>query len=459
MSDFHPMRLVEVWLRPVWFSVASVLLGPGLLLGGSSEKSLPKNLASVGKNQSAAGFLLRRPASGKTWQALPSRETLQAGDQVLALPGTQAVLDTTSRTVRLVLRGQFSGKATDPLLESAVTLGAAGTDDLDMHLERGAVVLQNRRQQGPSRVRVHFQKQVYLVTLSDPGTKVSLEGFSRWPAGAPFTLKPGPEDVPTASLSVFVLQGQADLKTGMEQFSMHAPPGPAYFNWNSVTGQMQSPRHRDHLPPWANPKIPPPPKDKPIQAAAESLTRDLSHRPVAEVLAEAVQSQNPQVRQLAVLGLGATDELEQLVSALVSPKQPDVRDRAVDALRQWIGRGAGQDQRLYDLLVKKCSLRRAQGEIVLTLLHGFSREERRRVETYDTLIAYLTNGQLLIRELARRCLDEGTTAGQNIPFDAAAPEEERARAVAAWKKLLSEGRLPPRTDTKEPPAKEAGPRP
>jgi hypothetical protein len=64
-------------------------------------------------------------------------------------------------------------------------------------------------------------------------------------------------------------------------------------------------------------------------------------------------------------------------------------------------------------------------------------------ETYETLIAYLRHDKQPVRELAKWHLDRLAPAGRSIPFDAAAPPEEREKAYKEWKKLIPDGKLPP----------------
>ena len=113
----------------------------------------------------------------------------------------------------------------------------------------------------------------------------------------------------------------------------------------------------------------------------------------------------------------------------------------IDALFHYIGRGSAEDVRLYESLVAE-NLKPGQAGIIMDLLHGMSAEARLRPETYDALITYLQSDQLAIRELAAMNLYGLVPQGRSIAFDAAAPAEQRARAQAAWRKLIPEGQVP-----------------
>ena len=166
------------------------------------------------------------------------------------------------------------------------------------------------------------------------------------------------------------------------------------------------------------------------------------------VLSEATNGADSVTRALAIFGLAAIDDLPRLIDALGNPKHADVRATAVLALRHWIGRGPDQDLKLYNALIKQRKYTEPQAEIVLQLLHSFSADDLERPETYETLIAYLRAGKLSIRELARWHLYRTVPSGKTIPYDPAGSDGEQARAFQAWKKLIPEGKLPPRPEPK-----------
>src|SRR5205823_3110991 len=125
-------------------------------------------------------------------------------------------------------------------------------------------------------------------------------------------------------------------------------------------------------------------------------------------------------------------------------KHADAREAAAETLRHWIGRGSGQDLELYEFLHQNRGYTEAQSEIVIQLLHGFSREDRERPETYEELIAYMGSSKLAIRELASQLLYHWAPEGKDIAYDPAAAEDQQEKAIEAWKKLLADGKLPPK---------------
>jgi hypothetical protein len=80
----------------------------------------------------------------------------------------------------------------------------------------------------------------------------------------------------------------------------------------------------------------------------------------------------------------------------------------------------------------------------MQLLHGFGGKDLVRPETYDALINYLQHQKQAVRELAAWNLQLLVPQGKDIAYDASAAPEERGRAQAAWRKLIPEGKLPPR---------------
>src|SRR5260370_11753425 len=76
------------------------------------------------------------------------------------------------------------------------------------------------------------------------------------------------------------------------------------------------------------------------------------------------------------------------------------RVAAVSDLRKFIGCGDQNDLILYKFLIKNKNYPEIQAEILVGLLHSFRETDLSRPETYDTLIGYLRNERLPIRELA-----------------------------------------------------------
>jgi hypothetical protein len=221
------------------------------------------------------------------------------------------------------------------------------------------------------------------------------------------------------------------------QLRLQAPPGPALWHWDSFHGADSEPLTLDKLPEWATGENPTEERKK--MAAVMKKARGLMlTKSQGEVLDQLVNSSDPLERQFAVFAMGALDDLLRLAEALQTAKHEDVWDQGVLALRHWIGRGPGQDQKLYHGLIAKKGLTPLQAEMVLSLLHSFGDEELAQVETYELLVGYLGHELLPIRGLAgwhlKRLVDEEKVKA--IGYDPLAPKEARDKAQAQWRDFL-----------------------
>jgi hypothetical protein len=434
----------------VAFGIATFFLAaiPGFVSVWASPPA-DSSRSALGKCVSDSGTLLRFEGK-KGWQALRRGDPVFGGDQLLTLPGQRGEVDSSGGKIRLVLWGNLPEQSSPPVLESAVTLRPGAEADLDFSLDRGRVLVANQKDKETARLQVHFPEHSWGLNL-DGSSIAALEFYQRWPRGAPFSLKPGPEDAPGTAMILWVLKGEAALRVSGEQYSLHAPPGPAYFRWDNLSGADAGPKRRDELPSWAERALQQKLTDQPSTPALAEQRRRLAQGSAHTVLAENFDRSDPAARRLAIYGLAALDDLARPVQALADPKSPEVREAAFEALRHRIGRGAGQDLALYHFLTNRHQYTPSQAEIILQFLHGFSDRERTQPETYETMIAYLQSSKLAIRQLAKRQLDQWVPDGKAIAYDPAGPESDRRHAYEEWKKLVPPGRLPskPTADEKK----------
>jgi hypothetical protein len=417
--------------RSTLLAFALLLVPAGLVRTAPAE--------AIGKVSS--GLLLAREAPGKPLQTVKPGDDVFNGLTYVGLPGSAI---TSKNGVQLSFLSDLERQAKHPVLEAAVKLFVGTEADLALTLDRGRIELTNKKAKGSAKVRVLVHKAEWELTLNEPGSKIGMEVYGRWPRGVFFEKDAKTPNEPTAELVLIALKGSVDLKVGGKQVALSAPPGPAIYHWDSVAGAEAGPGRLDKLPEWADPDAKPSPDAKERAARLAKLQKDLAGKAPDAVIADWLKSKDAGERRLAVVALGATDNLAGLYDALSSTDHADVRSDAVLTLRHWIGRKPGQDLALDNFLLKEKKYSAGQARIVLRLLHSFGEEDIGRPETYEALIAYLAHDKLAIRELASWQLYRLVAGGKDIPYNAAGSPKELEAAAEKWKKLIPEGKLPPR---------------
>jgi hypothetical protein len=401
----------------------------------------------LGKCLSPAGRLLVNERPGQAWQSAGDKDEVFSRDLLQALPGVQAVLESSTGVV-LTLWGNLPELASYSGLQSAVVLHDSRSFDVDFTLRHGRVLVSNHKEKGPARVWVRIEGAAFEMTLDEPGAAICLALHSFWPRGVPFNLAPKADDVPARILNFLAVSGAVHVKTSGTQHALSAPPGAAYFHWDSGNGPEPGVRRRDAIPDWANPEAAAS-RGKAQHAAIaayEALAKDKEPRTALYDLMAAAESERDADRakalaEFAVLGLAAINDIDRVMQALNHPKQAEARKTAAVALRHWIGDAPGRDQRLYQYLPEHLGYSKAQAATVLHLLHNdFPPEEP---ETYEALIANLRHEKLAVRELAWRQLSRLVATNVAAPYDPAGSDAERAAAYKAWKELVPSGKLPP----------------
>jgi len=228
--------------------------------------------------------------------------------------------------------------------------------DLDFTLREGRVLLTNTKEKGPARIWVRLPGFAWQLTLAEPGTRVGLEIYGRWPRGVRFAKEPRPGEEPTKVLVLLMLKGQAQLTTDTHSYELSAPPGPALMTWDSVAGEASGPQRLRALPAWADPNVLVPAEGKAVDEVVRTYKATLKKTGSPEETMTALfnaaatekdKSRAAQMREFAVLGWNALDDLPRVAEALADPGSADVRDAAVLALRMWIGAEVGRDQQLH----------------------------------------------------------------------------------------------------------------
>ena len=390
------------------------------------------------------GLLLHRQGQNNAWHLLAPGAEVYSEDLIVALPA--GIIDSKSRNVRLTLLSDLARTSPYPVLESAVVLHQTDLD-LDFTLERGRVDIANTQKGAESKIRIRFQKQIWDLTLSDKA-KVAFELYGRWPAGLHFNKTPKPDEEPTLDVVLIVKEGKVTLKTADKEFKMAQPPDEAYFHWDSVPPFEDAPKKLKELPKWVTPagRLPAFTGDiLSLVNAVKAVAGRSKEKPtsVEDALATLLASDSEAARRIAIYGLGALDDLPRLIDTLSTNKAPEVRDVTVIALRHWIGRGPGQDQKLYEALVKK-GYSEKNATRVMQLLHSFGNVAKASPATYETLIEFLTHENAAVRQLAHWHLVRLAPTAK-IAYDPLGSSEELKAAQAKWKELIPAGKLPPKS--------------
>jgi len=382
--------------------------------------------------------LLRRTNPDGPWQFVKDKDAIHAGDLLLGGGGPTVV--SANGAVALSLTGDLSATSSFPVIETAVVLHSSKEADLDISLERGAVAVTNRKESGAAVARFRFADRSGEIVLKAPGTKAVVEVYGRWPPGSRFSKTPKPGAGPAMGLAVLIVKGEAELRGKTKHFMMTAPPGPSLLVAPYLSDDTATPRHLDALPPWAGETEGE--REKTIKAALVKLREHATAKSIGEALDEFAASDEVGMRRLAVLLMGALDDLPRLGQTLRNTKHLDVWENGILALRHFLGRGPGQDTKLYKGLTEVAKYPPAEAQIFIDLLHGFSDEQLTQPETYELLSDYLHSDRPSIRALAYWHLVRLVPDGKKIAFNPLAAKEEREAGVKEWSKLVPAGKVP-----------------
>ncbi|HLN28620.1 MAG TPA: hypothetical protein VK395_12830 [Gemmataceae bacterium] len=379
--------------------------------------------------------LLQQSAETGSWQRLSPEKRISSLDQLVSLPGYRSDLRLDTG-VQLQLWGnlpQFSRTST-PVLESVVTLYSNPSFDLDFKLDHGRVLLTNRKEEGPARVRVRFHDEVWDLTLEDKNTEVVIELFG---ICLPYSAEPGGGE-PEVLTFLYALKGQVQLRV---RYETHLLRSISAFQWDSLAGAAAHPESLERPPDWYAKG----PAQGPAMLSMQSAVKEMSQRLIAKdridiVVAEAMKDPiNVGSRVLAVRCLGAMTEFGKLLDALGDEKHVDVRMVALEELRHLLGLSAANDTLLHNSLRQK-NYSEAQAQTVMQLLHGFSPAQWADPTTRATTVEYLNHEKATIRQLTHALLCALVPEGQKIPYDPVGDSEQRDRGAKEWQKVVIGGK-------------------
>jgi hypothetical protein len=427
------------------FSILAAILFVGTSQLGFAQTA---SRVIVAQSHAPAATFSARPASGNQFHTLGENEDLYAGDLLVSLPG--GALTSKNGAVTLKALSDFDGNSPLPILETAISLNDPKEHDLDFLLDRGRVDLTNTKSAGSASVRLHFWDQTWTIVLDDPETRVAVELCGRWPSGSRFKLseavsEPATPAKPVASLVLLVLKGSAAVNIGTFTLALQAPPGPAEIRWNSITGTRAQPLKLQRLPNWANAEVESTERGKRAAATVEKFRQARAVDP-AKAIDDFLTSSNPAEQRVALITLGALDELPKMGKALSEAKNAEEWDFGITVLRHWLGRSPGQEQKLYSTLINLRGYTPSQAKCIIQMLFGFSEDDLKQPETYEVLIEYLVHEKAGIRNLAAWHLIRLVPEGKAILFKPNGTAQENAKTYEEWQKIIPKGKLPPSRD-------------
>jgi hypothetical protein len=406
----------------------------------------------VGRFVSKDKALLHQARAGEPWERVPPDARVETAGTLLSLPGSASEVRLDSGPV-LTLWGNLPDTANGSVLATAAVPHApADGCDADFTLDRGRVYVAATKP-GPAKVRARFADQAWDVTLDGEGSEVLLEAVSEV-AGEPFR-PDGPAAPPLTRVTLGVTRGKATVETPTQKFALVAPPGggqgplPAGLSWDSKAGLHKDPLTLTDAPAhWAKAPARSGPADRAREyaAAQKSLGQRLAdkNKSVDLALAELADEPARSSKVLAAYCQGALGNLPPLVDALEDPGLNDLRVAAAVGLQHQIAREPGTGQTVLELLQEKKAYGDRQAEDALRLLRGFAGPATTDPATYEFLTATLRAERVGLRELAAWRLGQLDPDGAaRINFAAGAPEPQRERGAAEWKRRIPDGKVPP----------------
>jgi hypothetical protein len=390
-------------------------------------------------------LLVQRAGEAGPWRRIAKDAKVSSTAPLVVVPGYTSDLRLDSG-VNVSLRSALPGQSPEfPILETVITLHAPEPAfDLDCTVETGRIVITNNKPLGAAHVRLRFLKEIWDLVLKDAQSTAAFEVLGLYDAGVPFSKEPNSLG-PSSSANVLAFQGQVDLKVRYQSFSL---PTPSLCGWKDTEGRFKGAQKLQQLPHWfTDPGLPKNQYGRDHQLALEDIATQSNNKPVEVVLLEARTERKPIPRELAILAAGALDDLGALADALADEKDQFGRYVATFTLRWWCGRGPENAAKLYKFLYEKKGYSKPQAEMILELF-SMPAESLDDPDTWDKLIGRLRHDKLAIRHLSHWQLCQFVPDGQKIPYNASDGSDARDRAYEAWKKLIPDGKVPPKPGTK-----------
>jgi hypothetical protein len=426
--------------------------------------------------------LLEQAEKKKTeWLRINDETPIVGGRRLVSLSGSKSIVALNSG-VELTLWGNLPQVTLDPTVaESRLILHANAQLDADLTLERGRIILRNKKADGKDAlIRVRFDnpttakptEEYFDITLNGADAAVVVERACR--LDEPFFEKP--EDVnragPTAFMTIFAYNASASIRFGQHSETVSKQQKPI-LQWISRQGILGAPQNAKAMtPPWIDgmptlksddAKLA---RDKAVKAH-ETLAKLAEKKVIGVALAEMQESvQSAAAREMArdkvpsmdtfanwrhiLTSRAAIDDVTHIYEDFQQEKTPIwIRGACLQVLRQWLTWNRENDYVLLEALRDYHGKQPVRVKI-MELLHPISDRDAGDPARYQLLIDGLDNELLAIRTLSHAHLLQliPAAAPQLVPqvakihYDPAMARTERAPALAQWRKLIPPGRLP-----------------
>jgi hypothetical protein len=362
------------------------------------------------------GILLRRSKDSRV-RRLKDGDFVFAHDLLINLDGFRSTL-------------AISGKAVLELIDGAsLTLDHLAGTDVAFELFEGRVRI--RATEHARTMRIRFRDNSVALRIVVPETEFALDWRAEPVEPSTVPNRDGTEP------AVYVIRGAVKILDKSAQ--------------RDVTGGYRLLLARDlgepepkPLPEWtvrARPGLDAQPDELaqfaraiPFGDGIESALRRLSSHPVAGL------------RLNAINGLSAVEDYAGLIDVLDGSHQPDARAAVVAALQRMVATDAEQAKSVARVLIKRFE---EEAGIILSLLMDEAASSpadlgaRPRRTTPQQLVDLLDSDVPAVRELAIFHLRP--LAGSTFDYQADAPSQRRAQAVAQWKRWVAniDNKMPP----------------
>ena len=415
-------------------------------------------------------LLQAKPRTGG-WERVAEKK-VDSGRPLLSLSGSKSVVALESG-VELTLWGNLPEQTRDvSVLESrAIVHSSVPQIDADMTLERGRIILRNKKTKGKDAlIRVRFndptlgKEEFFDIVLNGAGAAVVVDRACGLDRNEPFfeDAKDPNRKGPTCIMKVFAYELSANVRSGDAWYFVSKMQQPM-LERSSLVGKPVIPE-KVVPPPWINgmPDL----KDegdrlarKKSIEAHDKLAKTLETKPIDVALAEAYQTAQTDAQKEMIGGKllpsldtftlwrhaircsAAVDDVSTIYDQFAQPLTPIfIRGLCMQTLQQWIAWNRDQDYVL--LKAVRASHPKTVSVKIMELFHGISTEDASKPATYQQLIENLNNDVLPIRTLSHWHLLHLAPAGNEIPYDPAMPQDRRLLAIGQWIRLIPPGQLP-----------------